>query len=81
MAIAINAELNHVDLDISTENLIGQTNISWDTVLLGDMFYDMDFGVAVAEWIEKLHMCGTHVLIGDPERITFLEHSSEKEAF
>lgn len=70
----MNAKLNNVSFQISTKNLIGRTENQWDTILLGDMFYDTEFADEVTDWLNELHVRGKQILIGDPGRMTFLEH-------
>lgn len=77
-AIKLNAAMNGIALDTSTENLIGQTEIhnsQWDVVFLGDMFYDGDFTNTVADWLTHLrNRYNNQVLIGDPGRIYLRNH-------
>ena len=47
----------------------------WDVVFLGDMFYDRDFTIKVADWLKHLrtrHKCC--ILIGDPDRVYLKDH-------
>nr|CAD7429590.1 unnamed protein product [Timema monikensis] len=57
VAIALNEALNKVTVDISSGNLIRKTQLKWDCVLIGDMFYN-----------EILARGGALVLVGDPGR-------------
>ncbi|XP_077996233.1 electron transfer flavoprotein beta subunit lysine methyltransferase-like [Glandiceps talaboti] len=74
-AIQMNAQLNNVTMETSSQNLIGQTDQLWDTLLLGDMFYDTDFTSLVTDWlirlISKKQCC---ILIGDPGRVFLNQH-------
>ncbi|KAK3083866.1 hypothetical protein FSP39_004344 [Pinctada imbricata] len=73
-AIALNAEINQVDLNTSTENLIGKCQDEWDVVLLGDMFYDDNFADVIGSWVPELSERGKTILIGDPGRYSFERH-------
>ena len=67
VAIALNAEINGVHLDVTGEDLAGTIG-AWDVVLVGDMFYDADISRQVLPWLEDLARNGATVLIGDPDR-------------
>ncbi|KAI5632321.1 electron transfer flavoprotein beta subunit lysine methyltransferase [Phthorimaea operculella] len=68
VASKLNADLNSVPIDTSTEDFIGQKLEDFDTVLIGDMFYDEDFAKYLFEWLRNLAADGKTVLIGDPGR-------------
>lgn len=68
IATALNANLNFANLKISQENYIGNSDIPWDCVFIGDMFYDDEFSFKLFKWLEKLHSRGKRVFIGDPGR-------------
>jgi predicted nicotinamide N-methyase len=67
-AATMNAELNGVALDVSTENWVGRLDAPFDVVLAGDVFYDTAFAAAVRDWFVALAKHGADVLIGDPDR-------------
>jgi predicted nicotinamide N-methyase len=67
MAVALNADLNGVEIDFTGDNLIG-SEIDADVLLAGDVFYDRDFAMALVPWFEKLAGDGVTVLVGDPGR-------------
>ncbi|MCB1426351.1 MAG: methyltransferase [Notoacmeibacter sp.] len=66
-AIALNADLNGVSVDTTSEDLTG-TDDGWDVVLAGDVFYDRDFAQRLLPWFEALAARGCTVLVGDPGR-------------
>ena len=66
-AATLNAALNGVDVDTSTQDLIGAA-IDFDVVLVGDLFYDRDISAQLIIWLKRLHGEGRRVLIGDPGR-------------
>ncbi|XP_072033034.1 electron transfer flavoprotein beta subunit lysine methyltransferase-like [Amphiura filiformis] len=78
-AIKMNAALNHVTLETSTENFIGRHISDWDVILLGDMFYDNDFTNMVSDWLKYLSSFNTTVLIGDPGRFYLQSHPIKKQ--
>ncbi|XP_041971366.1 electron transfer flavoprotein beta subunit lysine methyltransferase-like [Aricia agestis] len=68
LATKINAELNKCTVETSTEDYIGTACDDFDTILIGDMFYDEDFAKLLFEWLSKLAAKDKMVLIGDPGR-------------
>ena len=66
-AALLNAELNGVQVEAVSRDLIGAT-IDADVVLVGDLFYDRDISARLIEWLKRLHEEGRNVLIGDPGR-------------
>ena len=73
-AIAINAEVNGVSLNVTGEDLAGASNQGWDVVLIGDMCYEQPLAGRIENWIHDMSRRGTLVLIGDPGR-TYLPKS------
>jgi predicted nicotinamide N-methyase len=72
-ATALNAALNKVDVDTTLADLIG-TDVDYDVILVGDLFYERDIAVPLLAWLQGLYSRGTIVLIGDPGR-TYLPKS------
>ncbi|XP_002736501.2 electron transfer flavoprotein beta subunit lysine methyltransferase-like [Saccoglossus kowalevskii] len=69
-AIHLNAELNGVSIETSTENMIGKVDTEFDTIILGDMFYDESFTKQVTDWLLKLlSLKRKMIMIGDPGRV------------
>ncbi|MCV3767328.1 class I SAM-dependent methyltransferase [Rhizobium sp. TRM95796] len=66
-AIALNSDLNAVEIFFSGDNLIGEP-INADVLLAGDVFYDKSFADALIPWFESLRKQGTEVIVGDPGR-------------
>lgn len=54
IAAHINAELNQVAIDSLTENLVGHASLSYDCVLVGDVFYDSEFAHILMPWLQQL---------------------------
>lgn len=77
VAVQMNSELNGVEPPVClTKNMIGCQTEAFDLILLGDMFYDEALSSSLHSWLDlciKSH--GTKVLIGDPGRAQFEEHS------
>lgn len=67
-AAQLNATANQLSLDVDEDNWIGRTAPRWDIVLLGDMFYDLEFAHTLFDWITRLLDEGKTVFIGDPGR-------------
>ena len=66
-AIRLNAGLNGVTLDHTSDDLIGRDG-GWDVVLAGDVFYDRSFAGLLIPWFSALAARGASVLVGDPGR-------------
>ena len=69
-AIAANASLNHVELEILGEDLIGAPS-RWEVVLAADLWYERFLAVRLAGWLRELAAGGTRVLLGDRGRAYF----------
>lgn len=78
-ATALNAELNNVQVEILQENILGSTNIPWDCILIGDMFYEEEQALRLLDWLKHLHKLGKTILIGDPCRLSFEKRLVRKD--
>nr|WP_298687383.1 50S ribosomal protein L11 methyltransferase [uncultured Dongia sp.] len=67
-AIALNAKLNKVTVDIVTEDLVGRRDLGFDIVLAGDVCYERPMAERVFAWFAALADAGVTVLMGDPGR-------------
>lgn len=66
-AARLNAQANDVEFEISQSNTVG-TDLGWDVVLAGDVFYDQAMTTLIRPWFSDLARRGAMVLIGDPGR-------------
>jgi predicted nicotinamide N-methyase len=66
-AARLNAELNGVWLDVSSDDPVGAPTDA-EVILVGDLFYDRDLAPRVLDWLIGLERDGKTVLIGDPGR-------------
>ena len=67
-AIGLNAALNAVQVDATTEDLLGRVDPAWDVVLAGDVTYDNELAAEVVDWLATLQAAGTQIRIADPGR-------------
>ncbi len=67
-AVALNADLNGVVVEVETADLIGTSARSWDVVLVGDMCYEQPLADRLTAWLRMLARDGIMVLLGDPGR-------------
>lgn len=67
-ACRLNAAANGVEIETTTDNLIGTTAGGLQTVLAGDICYEQPLAARVTEWLASLAAAGVTVLIGDPGR-------------
>jgi predicted nicotinamide N-methyase len=68
VAMEVNAALNGVSLEVTTDDLIGRDDPAWEVVLAGDMFYDAELSARALDWLAALARRGAVVLLGDPGR-------------
>ncbi|KAB7739841.1 methyltransferase [Parvibaculum sedimenti] len=73
-SIRLNAEVNGVSLDVTTEDIVGSPNQGWDVILIGDMCYERPLAERIEKWVHSLVDGGATALIGDPGR-TYLPKS------
>ena len=66
-AIALNARINDVAIDLVREDLIGVAP-RWDVVLAGDVCYERPMAERVIAWFRTLAARGVAILMGDPGR-------------
>ena len=66
-AIALNARVNSVAIDLVREDLIGVAP-RWDVVLAGDVCYERPMAEKVIPWFRVLAGRGVAILMGDPGR-------------
>ncbi len=67
-AIAANAALNDVQIDITAADVIGIANSRWAVVTAGDVCYEQPMADRVTVWLQVLAATGCLVLLGDPGR-------------
>ncbi|MGH9581030.1 MAG: 50S ribosomal protein L11 methyltransferase, partial [Terriglobales bacterium] len=67
-AIALNAALNGVHVELSGEDLVGQALSDIDVVLAGDVCYEAPMSARVLPWLRALAAAGKTVLLADPGR-------------
>jgi predicted nicotinamide N-methyase len=67
-AIASNAKLNDVELEVITTDLIGTNDPRWQLVTAGDVCYEQPMAGRVTTWLRSLAERGSVVLLGDPGR-------------
>jgi predicted nicotinamide N-methyase len=67
-AIASNARLNELEIEVTTADLIGVVDPRWQVVTAGDVCYEQPMAGRVASWLRCLARRGCIVLLGDPGR-------------
>lgn len=69
VAIAINAMLNDVDIEVTWENLLKKTpEDRYDVIFVGDLLYDEEIANILITWLENAHVRGAQIYLGDPGR-------------
>ncbi len=66
-ACRLNADANAATLDLMEADPI-DTDDGWETVLVGDMWYESELATRMAPWLRALSARGALVLTGDPGR-------------
>jgi len=67
-AIALNASVNGVTLDIRIGDIVGTPQPDIDIVLAGDICYERGPAERITAWLRSLAGAGADVLLGDPNR-------------
>jgi predicted nicotinamide N-methyase len=70
-AIALNAEANGVMVQTSGEDLLDGSPRGFDTIVIGDMFYERPLAEKVLPFIEAAGDKGADIVVGDPRRSYF----------
>jgi len=70
-AIALNADANGVSLDTTSADLLGAPFDGFDTILVGDLFYERALADRVLAFLTYARDGGAVVLAGDPRRSYF----------
>ena len=70
-AIALNAALNDVALELAEGDVLDASPEAWETALVGDMFYERELAARAEPWFRGLAQAGALVLVGDPRRSYF----------
>jgi predicted nicotinamide N-methyase len=71
VAIALNAQVNGVEVDFTSANLLDQEPPTVEVILAGDICYEKPVAERVRAWLGVAATRGTAVLIGDPRRSYF----------
>lgn len=70
-AVALNAEVNGVDIAFRCEDILDQPPPRVDMILAGDISYEKPTALKVRAWLADAHAAGVRVLMGDPGRSYF----------
>jgi predicted nicotinamide N-methyase len=69
-AITLNAQDNGVQVEITTDDVIGRAG-TWSVILIGDMCYERPLAERLTAWLTERARAGATVLMGDPGRTYF----------
>jgi predicted nicotinamide N-methyase len=70
-AVRLNAALNGVEVEVTSDDLLARDVAAVDVVLVGDLFYERELAARVTSYVEKAAAAGARVFIGDPKRSYF----------
>ncbi|XP_011869204.1 PREDICTED: protein N-lysine methyltransferase METTL20-like [Vollenhovia emeryi] len=69
VAIAMNAILNNVDIEVLRENLLEKPlEDPYDVIFVGDLLYDEETAGILMTWLGDAHERGARIYLGDPGR-------------
>lgn len=69
VAIAMNAILNNVDIEVVWENLLEKPlEDSYDVIFVGDLLYDEEIANTLKTWLGDARERGARIYLGDPGR-------------
>jgi predicted nicotinamide N-methyase len=71
IATDLNAEVNGVVVETTAADLLAGLPTPFDTILVGDLFYERQLAERVLALVEPLAKAGRTVLVGDPQRNYF----------
>lgn len=72
-AIAANAALNDVTVEVVLDDLVGQA-CRWDVVVAGDVCYEKPMTAHIWPWLKRLAADGAEVVMADPGRAYLPAH-------
>ncbi len=67
-AIGLNAELNEVTVEATTQDVLDGPALPFDLVTVGDLFYERPLALRVLAFLDRSMAAGAEVLVGDPGR-------------
>jgi predicted nicotinamide N-methyase len=73
-AIAMNAALNRVNLEVEPVDIVGRVEPHWQVITAGDVCYEREMAERMVPWLREIADRGALVLLGDPGR-TYLPGS------
>lgn len=69
VAIAMNAILNNVDIEVSWKNLLEKPlEDPYDVIFVGDLLYDEEIANILMTWLGDAREQGAQIYLGDPGR-------------
>lgn len=76
-AIRLNAELNGVEIETTSQDLSERSSLPQSAVLVGDVTYEAALARRVLAWLSRLAARGTLAIVADPGRGCLEETSLE----
>jgi len=67
-AIELNAQINKVDLDASSRDVLDSEDCPWDLIVAGDVCYEKPMAEKTFAWLRRCSAGGAKALMADPGR-------------
>ena len=71
IATELNAELNRVAIDVTSQNMLESSAGGYDVIIVADLFYERELADQVLAFVRSAKEQGATVLVGDPKRSYF----------
>jgi hypothetical protein len=79
-AIQLNAAVNGVTVEATSQDLLAGSPAPCGVVLIGDLFYERQLAGRVLKYIDQVKSQGASIFIGDPQRNYFPRGRFERQA-
>jgi predicted nicotinamide N-methyase len=79
-AVKLNATLNHLEIETTDRDLIGEHSPDWNVILVADVCYEAALTQKITSWLEELYEQGVQILLADPNRGWLQQYSVEEVA-
>jgi predicted nicotinamide N-methyase len=68
IAIELNAQINKVDLEVSSRDVLDSEDCPWDLIVAGDVCYEKPMAEKTFAWLRRCSAHGAKAMMADPGR-------------